>query len=156
MTIKQTRKDLGNVINEYSDQISELEAKIDQLAYLDMKNDSVYASLSKIKGVESVFECEDCFIMVPVSNKVKAGKVTVENFYELFGEDLGKVTKDIQGEVFKTPNSVGVFAKIDGEEVAITVNQHNPISELCITISGINEEGLTFADTVKKKKPKMK
>lgn len=156
MTIKQTRKQFEKTFGDYQEQISELENRLNELASLESKNETVYSTVSKVKGVESVYENEECFIVFPTSTKVKAGKVTVENFYELFGEDLNKVTNDVQGEVFKTSNSVGVFAKIDGEDVVITVNQHNPISEMCITVSGVNEDGLTFADTVKKKKPKMR
>lgn len=156
MTIKETRKQFEKTFGDYQEQIEELENRLDNLVYLEGKNEAVYSAISKVKGVESVFENEECFIVFPTSVKVKAGKVTVENFYELFGEDLAKVTSEIQGDVFKTANSVGVFAKIDEEDVVITVNQHNPISEMCITVSGINEDGLTFADTVKKKKPKIR
>lgn len=156
-------KIVGNDPEGYSKQISKLENEIekiedvqDQLTYLEMTNENVYAALEGIKGVDSIYENEECFIVVPVGKKVKSGTVNAENFIEYFGEDLKSIKGEIQGEVFKTANSVGVFAKINNEDVVITINQHAPVSELCIVISGVNEDGLTVEDVLKKKAAKIR
>lgn len=183
MSIIDTRKQFQKTFNSFEEQIEKLEQeiedlaesneadkgisianskievlenKLDDLSYLDMKNESVYSLLAEVKGVDSVYENEDFFIVVPVAKDVGSGLVNTDNFYEYFGDDLKNITSNIQGEVFETANSIGVFAKVNNEDVVITVNPNSQIDKLSIKISGVNEDGVSIKDTLKKSGPKMK
>lgn len=156
MTIKQVRKDMDKEVNKLLEEISDLEIQVKELLDLGNKNDSVYASLSKIKGVESYFENNEFFITVPLDEKIKARQINTDNFMEYFGDKLDSMKAENISEVFETPNTIGVFADIDGESIEITANRNNTLDSLCITVSGINESGLVASDIKKTKKKKLR
>lgn len=156
MSVKQVKKDFEKLYGELQSSIEELENHLNKMVALEDKHSVVNSALKSIKDKDSFLEGDDVCILVYLDKKVKAGKVSPENFFELFGEPLAKITNEVEGEVFQTSNSVGVFAKVDGENVTVTANRNNTVDALCVSVSGINENGLTIADTLKKKKPKMR
>lgn len=156
MSIKQARKDLDKEVLGLLETISELEIQVNQLLELGNKSDSVYSSLSKIKDLGCAFENDDMFIIVPLDKKIKARQVNVENFKDFFADKLELMNAKNISEVFETSNTVGVFADIAGESIEITANKLNTVESLCISVSGVNENGLKATNIKKAKRSKIR
>lgn len=152
MKSKSIKKAFDSYYADMANQMSELEKKLNSIVELENKHARVVGILSDMEDVESSFEDGSCFIRVGLGKKIKAGKINCETFYFFVNDKLPEITTDVVGDVFETPNSIGVFAKIDNEDVTITVNKLNSVDSLYIDISGRNENGLTASDTIKKKK----